>query len=47
MTAPSDPNVYTIVQGVPDLPDFALVFISPEEDPDSDLLADPCYGKEC
>ena len=47
MTVPSDPIVYTIVQGVPDLPDFDLAFVTPEEDLDSDLLADPCYGKEC
>ena len=33
----------TIVQGEPDLPDFDIALI---EDPDADLLNDPCNGKE-
>ena len=33
----------TIVQGAPDLPDFDIDLI---EDPDADLLNDPCNGKE-
>ena len=33
----------TIVQGEPDSPDFDIDL---SEDPDSDLLNDPCNGKE-
>ena len=34
----------TIVQGEPDLPDFDIDLIA--DDPDADLLNDPCNGKE-
>ena len=34
----------TIVQGEPDLPDFYIDLIA--DDPDADLLNDPCNGKE-
>ena len=34
----------TIVQGEPDLPDFDIDLIA--DNPDADLLNDPCNGKE-